>query len=64
MLGRARREELTLGRDDVDGQQVVTGRAIEAHEPAISAPQRETSNADIRIGPTRGRQPKGLRLPV
>src|SRR5262245_41675189 len=64
MLGRTCREALALGRDDVDGQQVVAGRAIEAHKPAIAAPQREAGNADIRLGPTAGRQPKGLRLSV
>jgi len=64
MFGGARRPELAIRRDDVDGEEVIGRQAVLTAEPADPATQGEARNAGIGAGAPGGGQPERLGLAV
>jgi hypothetical protein len=64
VLGRTGPAELSVGSDDIDGQEVVARQAEAAHEVAEPATQREPGYACGRHEAAGRGQAKGLGLPV
>jgi hypothetical protein len=60
----ARGQELTVGRDEIDGKQVVDGGAVFARQPADAPAERQARDAGVGDDPAHGRQPVELRLAV
>ena len=60
----ARGHELAVGRDEIDGEQVVDRRAVLAHQPADAAAERQAGDPGVGDDPADGRQPEELRLSV
>jgi hypothetical protein len=62
--GGAGGPELAVGRDDVDGDEVIGSEAVLASQPADPATQGESRNAGIRAGAPSGGQTERLGLMV
>src|SRR5215472_4797189 len=60
VLGFARRYQPAVSHDDFGGEQIVASRPVKAHQPAITAAQGQSGNADLRISPTGNRQARSL----
>src|SRR5262249_59102168 len=56
--------ELAVSRDNIGRDQVITGEAVLARQPANATTQGEASDACVCIGAPRGGQAKSLRLVV
>src|SRR5215813_3892298 len=64
MLGGAGSPELAVGRDDIDGYEVIGSQAVLASQPADSGTQGESRNAGIGAGAPGGGQTERLGLVV
>ena len=60
----ARGHELAVGRDEIDGEQVVDGRAVLAHQPADPAAERQAGDPGVGDDAAHGGEPEELRLAV
>jgi hypothetical protein len=60
----ARGQELAVGRDEIDREQVVDGCPVLAHQPADAAAERQAGDSGVGHDPADGRQPEELRLSV
>src|SRR5712691_1391974 len=56
--------ELTVGGDDIGGDEVVAGQAVLARQPADAATQGEAGDARIGVGAAGGSQAEGLGLVI
>ena len=64
VLVLARGDELAVGGDDVDGEQLVDGQPEFPHQPADPTAERESGEAGMRNDSGRHREPELLRLAV
>ena len=64
VLLRARLDELSVGRHEVDGDELVDRQPVLAHDPADPAAEREPGHAGVRDDAGRHREPERLRFPV
>jgi hypothetical protein len=60
ILGVARRNRTAVRHDDIGPDEIVAGRPIKAHQPAITAAQGQSGNADLGIRTAGNRQTRGL----
>jgi hypothetical protein len=56
--------ELAVSGDDIGGDEVVTGQAVLARQPADAAAQGEAGDTGVGVGAAGGGQAEGLRLVV
>jgi hypothetical protein len=56
--------ELTIGGDDIGGDEVVAGQAVPARQPTDATPQGEAGDACVGVSATGGSQAEGLGLVV
>lgn len=64
VLAFAGGHELAIGGHQVDGEQVVAGEAVLAHQPAEAAAERQTADAGVGHGTAGRGEPEGLGLAV
>ena len=64
VLGLARRDELAVGGDQVDGEQLVDRQPVLSMKPADAAAERQAGDAGVGDDPARGREPERLGLAV
>ncbi len=64
MLVRAGGDQLAVGRDEIDREEVVGGEPVLAREPAEPAAEREPGDARRRDDPAGRGEPEGLGLVI
>ena len=64
VLRLARLDELALGGDEVDGEQLVDRQPVLALQPADAAAERQAGDAGVGDDPARRREPERLGLAV
>ena len=64
VLVLARLDQLAVGGDDIDGEQLIDRQAPLAHQPADAAAERQARHTGVRDDPGRHGQPEGLGLAI